>query len=152
MKKNTATICKTATTLITGIALATLLQVGISFAKSNGQDLKPGTIRIQQDESAYPGLAKITMEQARDTALSNVQGKVLKIELENENGFLVYSVELVTSDKNITDVKVDAGNGKILLVENDSSNKDKEGYDKQDRNDHHDGDSEDNDHEGQDLD
>ena len=137
MKKKTATIFKSATALITGIALASLLQAGISFAANKGQQLKPGTIRVQQDESAYPGLATITLEQAKDVALANVQGEVLKIELEDENGFLVYGVEIVGSDKMVTDVKIDAGNGEILLVEKDTPDGNKEGADEQDGNDDH---------------
>jgi len=43
----------------------------------------------------------------------------LKAELENENGYLVYGVEIVKADKQIADVKVDAGNGKILKVDVD---------------------------------
>jgi len=119
MKKTNKTVYKTAITLVTGITLATLFQAGISFAENRDQDLKTGTIRIEQEESAYPGLAKISFEQAKDIALANVQGEVLKIELEDENGFLVYGVEIVTPEKTITDIKVDAGNGKILLIEKD---------------------------------
>jgi len=137
MKKKTATIFKSATALITGIALASLLQAGISFAANKGQQLKPGTIRVQQDESAYPGLATITLEQAKDVALANVQGEVLKIELEEENGFLVYGVEIVAPDKMVTGVKIDAGNGEILLVEKDTPDGNKEGDDEQDGNDDH---------------
>lgn len=53
------------------------------------------------------------------TPLNQVPGKVLKAELENENGYLVYGVEIVKADKQIADVKVDAGNGKILKVDVD---------------------------------
>jgi uncharacterized membrane protein YkoI len=41
---------------------------------------------------------------------------VTSVELENENGSVVYSVELTQSGK-AYDVKVDAGNGKILHSE-----------------------------------
>ncbi|HHB75097.1 MAG TPA: peptidase M4 [Desulfobulbus sp.] len=150
MKKKTATIFKSTTALITTIAVASLLQVGISSAANKDQQLKSGTIRVQQDESAYPGLAQITLEQAKDAALSNVQGEVLKIQLEDEDGFLVYGVEIVAPDKSISDVKVDAGNGKVLRVDKDSADNERDGYDEEDKNDRHEGDREDNDHEGRD--
>ena len=44
----------------------------------------------------------------------------MKIELEEENCFLVYGVEVVGPDKMVTDVKIDAGNGDVLLVEKDT--------------------------------
>ena len=77
------------------------------------------------------------MEQARDAALVNVQGEVLKIELEDENGFLVYGVEIITPDKTITDVKVDAGNGEILVVEKNTPDGDTNGDDEQENDDEH---------------
>ena len=121
MKKQTATLFKMSTTIVTAIALASLIQSGMSFAGNSEETITNGTIRVQQEEAAYPGLATVTMEQAKDVALANVEGEVLKIELENENGFLVYGVEIVTPEKLITEIKVDAGNGDILLVEKDTS-------------------------------
>ena len=38
---------------------------------------------------------------------------MLKTELENENGFLVYGVEVVTPEKFIVDIKVDTGWGRL---------------------------------------
>jgi len=63
-------------------------------------------------------LAKITSDQANQAALVEVPGTVVKTELENENGNVVYGVEIDTGD-GIKDVKVDAGNGKVLNVEAD---------------------------------
>jgi len=136
MKKKTATICKMATTFITAIALASIVQAGMSFAADNGKEVQNGSIRDQQEEAAYPGLAQITLEQAKDVAMANVQGEVLKIELEEENGFLVYGIEVVAPDKTVTDVKIDAGNGDILLVEKDTPDGN-DNDENQDKNDEH---------------
>ena len=81
----------------------------------------------------------ITFVQEVKKALDAVKGEVLKTELENENGFLVYSVEIVTADKSIMDVKVDAGSGKVLAMERDTN-------DDEDRDsDEHDADRDDDD-------
>ena len=61
------------------------------------------------------------MDSAINIALAQVPGKVLRAELENENGYLVYGVEIVKTEHQIMDVKVDAGNGKILKIEQDRS-------------------------------
>jgi uncharacterized membrane protein YkoI len=59
-------------------------------------------------------LAKIKADQAMTSAQSAFPGAaVKKVELDNENGCLVYSVFL----SNGLDVKVDAGNGSVLFHE-----------------------------------
>ena len=101
--------------LVVGITVA-----GLSFADSDNSQIRNGTIRIEkQSEAEFPSLAKISMIQAAQNALASVQGNVLKVQLEDEDGFLVYGVEVVSTDKSIIDVKVDAGSGKVLAVEKD---------------------------------
>jgi uncharacterized membrane protein YkoI len=63
-------------------------------------------------------LARITPEQAQSAALAQVPGTVKKVELENEDGNVVYGVEIKTA-KGESDVKVDAGDGRVLHVEQD---------------------------------
>ncbi len=58
--------------------------------------------------------AKIDAAQATSAALAQFPGSVLKVALDNENGNLVYSVEIKTASNEVKDVKVDAGNAKIL--------------------------------------
>jgi len=66
------------------------------------------------EAAALAGLATITPEQAKDAVLAaNPGATVVKVELDNENGALVYSVEL----DNGADVKVDAGNGAVLYTD-----------------------------------
>jgi hypothetical protein len=102
-------------TIIAGLAIA-----AASFAVLDSPEFGKGTIRLeQQAEADFPSLAKITLSQAVQTALGAVNGKVLKAELEDENGFLVYGVEVVTADKSIVEVKVDAGSEKVLAMSRD---------------------------------
>jgi len=63
-------------------------------------------------------LARITPEQAQAAALAQVPGTVKKVELENEDGNVVYGVEIKTSNGD-SDVKVDAGDGRVLHIEHD---------------------------------
>jgi uncharacterized membrane protein YkoI len=66
------------------------------------------------EAAALAARAKITVDQAKAAALAaNAGATVVKASLDNENGALVYSVEL----SNGSDVKVDAGNGKILATD-----------------------------------
>jgi len=80
----------------------------------------------EADEAkALASLATITPEQARDAALAAVPGTAGKVELDNENGAVVYSVEITDSAGAEIDVKVDAGNGQV--VHQDADDGDHEG-------------------------
>ncbi len=65
------------------------------------------------EAAALAGLATITADQAQAAALAAVPGTVVQVELDNENGSVVYSVEVDTGS-GIVDVKVDAGNGTVV--------------------------------------
>lgn len=71
------------------------------------------------ESAQLAALALISADQARAAALARFPGTAEGAELENEDGNLVYSVE-VRKDGSEVDVKVDAGNGKILHVETDN--------------------------------
>lgn len=66
---------------------------------------------------------KITMEQARATALKAAPGTITSEELENEHGKLIYSFDIATSKKDVTEVNVDAMNGKIVAIQHESAAK-----------------------------
>lgn len=117
-----------------GTLIATLAMGGESFARSDRNGVREGTIRLRQySEADFPSLAKVTPDQAVQSALGAENGKVLKMELENENGFLVYGVEIVTADKSIVDVKVDAGSGKVLAKDRDTDDANGRSGDREDR-------------------
>jgi uncharacterized membrane protein YkoI len=117
------------------LAIGITVLAGASFAGSNDAEIRNGTIRVEnQSEAEFPSMAKISMVQAVQKALTSVQGQVLKTELEDENGFLVYGVDVVTADKTIVDIKVDAGSGKILSMDKDKADdEDHESGDRGDR-------------------
>jgi uncharacterized membrane protein YkoI len=98
--------------------------IAVALQTDEQQPQYTGSITV--DEAQYMGMseadeaaalqtkATITSAQAEAAALAANPGTtVVKTELGNENSFLVYSVEL----SNGMDVKVDAGNGKVLHTE-----------------------------------
>jgi uncharacterized membrane protein YkoI len=116
--------------IITGMVIASLIGLG-GTAISAEQANPAGSIQVKNEEEAgFAGMAKVSMDSAINAALKEVQGKVLRAELENENGYLVYGIEIAKTNHQIVDVKVDAGNGKILKVRNDQ--KEKEGHERGD--------------------
>jgi Peptidase propeptide and YPEB domain len=63
---------------------------------------------------------KISMKKAKAIALKKVPGgKIESAELENEGGKLIYSFD-IKARSGITEVNVDAMNGKIVAVQNES--------------------------------
>lgn len=84
---------------------------------------------VQISENASEELenssAKIDVADATKAVKENFSGTIISTKLENENGNLVYVSEVL--DKNqITDVIVDAGNGKILASKLDTKDSDEE--------------------------
>ncbi len=115
--------------VVIGVVLAALLSIGVAL---KAQQANPtGSIQINnKDEAEVVGMAKISMDSAMNEVLKQVQGKALRVELENENGYLVYGVEIAKPDHQIVDVKIDAGNGTVLKVEPEQKDKeDQEGKD-----------------------
>jgi uncharacterized membrane protein YkoI len=63
---------------------------------------------------------KISMKKAKAIALKKVPGgKIESAELENEGGKLIYSFD-IKAKSGITEVNVDAMNGNIVAVQNES--------------------------------
>ena len=66
---------------------------------------------------------KISMKEARATALKTAPGTVKSEELENEKGKWIYSFDIATSKTDITEVNVDAMNGKVVDVQHEDAAK-----------------------------
>lgn len=99
-------------------------------AGSDQQDQQPSyasSIQVPQNQpgqnehdeaAALQSQAKITADQAKTAALAQFPGATVHaVALENENGSLVYSVQLTDAAGKAQDVKVDAGNARVLHVE-----------------------------------
>jgi uncharacterized membrane protein YkoI len=74
----------------------------------------------EKPDSKQMGQAKITMDEARKTALERVPGTVESSELEKEHGKLVYSFDIRTAE-GITEVWVDAKSGEVINMEKETA-------------------------------
>ena len=79
----------------------------------------PFNLLAQQSETELLKQARVTKHQAKKIALSRVKRGAIKcVELEKENGVLIWSVDIAQPPKkNLTDVWVDATTGKITAIE-----------------------------------
>jgi uncharacterized membrane protein YkoI len=97
------------------------LSLFLSSLNLNAETHIVGTIRTNGvSSSSYATLARISISEATSKALGEINGKVTEAALESEDGYLVYSVEILTVSSKRFEVLVDAGNGKILEVENEN--------------------------------
>jgi Peptidase propeptide and YPEB domain len=79
----------------------------------------PLNLWAQQSETELLKQARVTKHQAKRIALARVKSGTIKcVELEKENGVLIWSVDITQPPKkDLTDVWVDATTGKIAAIE-----------------------------------
>jgi hypothetical protein len=76
------------------------------------------TANEPSETAALASQAKVSADQAKTAALAKFPGATVgKIEFDNENGVIAYSVELVDSAGTGQDVKVDATSGALLSAQ-----------------------------------
>ncbi len=81
-------------------------------------EVQSGSIKIKgANDHTIAGLASISSGEAATIAIRALPGKVIETRLDNENGFLVWEVELITTKGKETELMIDAGNGYLLAAE-----------------------------------
>jgi uncharacterized membrane protein YkoI len=94
--------------ILTTLAALAVAAIGSAYAaKSEGND------------AATLAQTKISLTQAISAAEQHTNGKAVRAELEDENGTIVYGVEVLSGTKAM-DVKVDVRDGKILSSQADT--------------------------------
>lgn len=100
-----------------------VMSEGTAAAGENGKQSFRGSIKVKRGVD-YAKFAKISPRQAQQSVIMRYPKAAIKsIRLQKENGYLVYEVLLLNGGRAL-DVKVDAGNGKVLFIDN---NTDEEG-------------------------
>ena len=116
--------------ILTIVGVVTLVGITTAFtAGGGGDDENDGSAEVSgsvaapekddpDDETTQAQelqkLAKIDQSTAEKAALRAVPGTVKSTKLDNENSSVVYEVEIAGDDGQSHQVKVDAGNGKVL--------------------------------------
>ena len=111
--------------LISGIAFA----ADIELNDDNGKDLNiKSSIQLKGKKKKKEEnlAAKIDVSDVCKILKKNESGKIIKIDLENEDGNLVYRSEILKDSGENIDLIVDAGNGQILYKSVDNPDKENE--------------------------
>jgi uncharacterized membrane protein YkoI len=97
---------------------ATILMAGVSITFATPKARQEN--KEAQEQARLQREAKITKEQAQETALKRAPGTVETSELEREHGKLVYSFDIRNAKGTIDEVQVSAITGKVLRVEHEN--------------------------------
>ncbi len=101
-------------------AILTLLMLALFSSSALAKDFN-GSIKMGWFGSETKAIkeAKITMIQALQSAQASVTGRVIKAKLEEEDGYLVYDIRIVTADGKKFKVYVDPVTAKVLYKDED---------------------------------
>jgi uncharacterized membrane protein YkoI len=93
------------------LSAGTLAAAGIAF----------GDEKEKNGKAEMAAAAKVTIDQALKTASEKVPGKVIEAELEMKHKRLVWDIEVVTADKKVMEVHIDADTGAVIDVEEEKA-------------------------------
>ncbi|MCP9468982.1 MAG: PepSY domain-containing protein [Nitrospira sp.] len=99
--------------------LTILLATGVLIA---GESASAGD-KGKKDKVEMAQRAAVSIEQAIQTASEKVSGKVIEAELERKHKKLVWEVEVVTPERKIVEVHIDAESGAVIDVEEEKPQK-----------------------------
>jgi uncharacterized membrane protein YkoI len=63
---------------------------------------------------------RLTEQQVQEIALKRIPGQIIHVDMDLENGVVVYEIFILTSQNRIYEVEVNANNGSIIKVEQES--------------------------------
>lgn len=122
--------------VLAGGALAAVLTIGTlgggaAIASAGSEDVIGGSVQAPEQEfendrakRELRSLAEITVPGAAQAAREARPGQVTEVEIEDEEGSVVYEVEVAGDDGAYYEMKVDAGNGDILKSETEDDSGD----------------------------
>jgi len=123
-------IAITVTGVLTGTAVAALADTAkgkpfegvvvedVVILEQFPAEVQSGSVQAKDEgEKAMAARAKITSSEAARIAQTALPGKVIETQLDDENGYLVWEVEVIGDQGQEAQLKIDAGDGRLLAVE-----------------------------------
>jgi len=114
--------------LMSGVAIAGDIETN----DDNGKDIQiKSSVQLHENvnEKDEVKSANVRINEVIAIIEAKFSGRITKVELENEDGNLIYEAEVFLNDGKTMDIVVDAGNGQIL-----ASNADKPDHKDEDNN------------------
>ena len=73
----------------------------------------------QGNNQPYNRYSRISIGDAMSIAMEQIPGEIVKIELDTENGILVYEVDIMTAQGIKYEMEIDAQTGRIVKINRD---------------------------------
>ena len=120
-KKSILTKSLIVVTFVASVAMASDKDLEIN--DENKEIQIKSSIQLKDDASEIEQMksVKIKLENILSTLRSNFEGKIIQIELDNEENNLVYKAEILQQNDIVKEIILDPGNGQILLSRNDKN-------------------------------
>ena len=81
------------------------------------QEVRGGSVQVKkEDVQAMIARARVTSGEAARLAVTATNGKVLATKLDDDNGYLIWEVDVLDPHGKQTELKIDAGNGRLLAA------------------------------------
>ena len=101
------------TKLIFSILILSSIVQGCSFAPSGQHRLKVDNL----SKFEYASLPHMSVADVAAIAEKVTAGRITELSLESSEGYLVYDVSMVATDRSEKKLKIDAGNGMVVSFE-----------------------------------
>ena len=124
--------------ILSAVTMVASLAAGTAFATGAiklPDEVKSSSVKLPrgvEKQAEFVRYARVTQQQAEAAALAVMPGKVVKAKLDDEDGYLVWQVD-VQHDRGTTEFAVDAGNAKVLAAEDEDDDDHGRGADREDR-------------------
>ncbi len=97
-------------------------------------EVQIGSVKVgDANEKSMANMARISSSEALGIADMAAPGKVVELQLDEENGFLIWEVTKLTPDGQELQLKIDAGDGRLLAAESEDNNDDEADTENEDR-------------------
>lgn len=86
-----------------------------------GEDALTNHWYAENNEPSHPysRYSRISIDDAMAIALERVPGEVVKVELDTENGLLIYEVDIMNMQGVKYEVEIDARTGEVIKIKRD---------------------------------
>lgn len=99
---------------LTYIALVPALVLALLLPLSQGHaDDQDQALELREAGKILP------LEKILEISRKQIPGRVLEVELEREDGLLIYELEILDEQGRVWEIEIDARNGKIIKRERD---------------------------------
>ncbi|KAB2488051.1 PepSY domain-containing protein [Priestia endophytica] len=78
---------------------------------------------MYEDYSSYTNpiyRQRISIQQAQQIALQRIPGQILHVDMDMENGILVYEIFILTSQNIVYEVEINGKTGRVLKIEEEN--------------------------------